>query len=129
VPEVAGAGSAAVQPHRVGLCVAPPQRLNGIWLDFWLDSAVVTEPFTGVIAAGNWLMIELAAAWYSGLTAAFGHQVELDAGTQLALVGVVAAVAVRREFATATAGCCAVHAEEVAVCAADGNGFSAGGKD
>ena len=32
VPEVAGAGSAAVQPHRVGLCMAPPQQLNGIWL-------------------------------------------------------------------------------------------------
>jgi hypothetical protein len=30
VPEVAGPGSAAVQPHRVGLCMAPPQHLNGI---------------------------------------------------------------------------------------------------
>jgi hypothetical protein len=61
--------------------------------------------------------MELAAAWYSGLAwESLGHQVELDAGTQLALVGVVATVAVRREFATATAGCCAVHAEEVVVC-------------
>jgi hypothetical protein len=39
----------------------------------------------------------------------------LDAGTQLALVGVVAAVGVRRVVATAAAGCCAVHAKEVAV--------------
>jgi hypothetical protein len=31
VPEVAGAGSAAVQPHRVGLCMAPQQQLHGIW--------------------------------------------------------------------------------------------------
>ena len=39
----------------------------------------------------------------------------MDAGAQLPLVGVVPAVGVRREVATAAAGCCAVHAEEVAV--------------
>jgi hypothetical protein len=116
VPEVAGAGSAAVQPHRVGLCMAPPQQLNGIWLVVTVDCAVVIEPCTGVIVGGNGLVAQRAAAWYRGLFGSLGHQVELDAGTQLALVGVVPAVAVRRLVATAAVGCCAVHAEEVAVC-------------
>jgi hypothetical protein len=97
VPEVAEAGSAAVQLHRVGLCMAPPQQLNGIWLAVSpIDSAVVNEPLTGVMVAGNWLCSsELPAARCRGLPwPSHGHQVELDSGAQLPLVGVVAAVAV-----------------------------------
>ena len=52
VPEVAGAGSAAVQPHRVGLCMAPPQQLNGIWLVVVVDSAPVGQPVAIVIVVG-----------------------------------------------------------------------------
>jgi hypothetical protein len=98
--------------------MAPPQQFNGIWLVVSpIDSAPVRKAAPIVIAVGDGLCIELAAAQYRADSAfGFGHQVKSDAGARLPLVGVVAAVAVRREFATATAGCCAVHAEEVAVC-------------
>jgi hypothetical protein len=85
--------------------MAPPQRLNGIWLVVTVDCAPVRKAVTSVIVVGDALCIELAAAWYRGLMVALGYQVELDAGTQLALVGVVPAVAVRRLVATAAAGC------------------------
>jgi hypothetical protein len=72
---------------------------------------------TVLIVAGNGLVAQRAAARYRALPwPSLWHQVELDAGTQLPLVGVVAAVAVRGEPVTAAASCCAVHAEEIAVC-------------
>jgi hypothetical protein len=85
VPEVGGAGSAAVQPHAhgVGLCMAPPQHLNGIWLAVVspIDSArraLVRQAVPIVIVVGDGLMIERASAWYRGLPVGLGHQVELD---------------------------------------------------
>ncbi len=83
--------------------MAPPQQLNGFWLVAPIGTAVVIEPLTGVIAAGNGLVAQPAAARYRDLPVSLGHRVELDAGAQLALVGVVEAVAVWRELATITA--------------------------
>jgi hypothetical protein len=95
--------------------MAPPQQLNGIWHVVVVDSAPVRQAAPIVIVVGDGLFAQPAAAWYRGRLASLGHQVELDAGAQLPLVGVVAAVAVRREACAAAAGCCAVHGEEVAV--------------
>jgi hypothetical protein len=84
----------------MGLCMAPPQQLNGIWLVVTVDCAPVGKAAPRVIVVGDGLVAQPAAARYRGLGLGLGHQVELDAGAQLALVGVVAAVAVRRVVAS-----------------------------
>ncbi len=42
--------------------MAPPQQLNGIWLVVTVDCAVVNEPLTGVIVAGDGLVAQVAGA-------------------------------------------------------------------
>jgi hypothetical protein len=62
VPEVAGASSAAVQPHRVGLCMAPPQQFNGIWPVVTVDCAPVGKAAPIVMVAGDGLRVAQRAS-------------------------------------------------------------------
>jgi hypothetical protein len=96
VPEVAGAGSAAVQPHRVGLCMAPPQLLYGMWLAVVsrIDCAPVGQADPIVIVLGDGLFFEWAAAWYRGLPVCLGHQVSVPPAALMKLATLATSVSV-----------------------------------